>query len=140
MNNKLTQPIPIAVTANSRSRLKASANNVVPKAGGIAICNTSTSRGAPAIPKNVNPVPITKGTNSILIARLAKTGLRWCKEFNLLNCIPIVIKAKVMTIQAPVVNNSAICGDSGKLRETNPRPKAHSAGFRKIARTGPNKL
>jgi hypothetical protein len=73
VNNKLTQPMPIAVTANSRSRLKASANNVVPKAGGIAICNTSTSRGAPAIPKNVNPVPITKGTNSILIARQAKT-------------------------------------------------------------------
>ena len=60
VNKRLTQPMPIAVTVNSRSRLKTSANKVVPKAGRIAICNTSESCGIPSILTNVKPVPISK--------------------------------------------------------------------------------
>ncbi|MEG4285733.1 hypothetical protein QUB68_21625 [Microcoleus sp. A006_D1] len=66
MNNRLTQPMPIAVTVNSRSRLNNYASKVVEKAGGIAICSTSKSRGAPALLNTVKPVPITKKINTMM--------------------------------------------------------------------------
>jgi|GEM_PF-2738216 hypothetical protein len=65
MNSHAPQLMATVVTANSRSRLKASANKVVLKVGDLPICPTSNNRGAPVMPNKMSPLPTTNGVNNI---------------------------------------------------------------------------